>query len=165
LRMMSNSSYKTDRFLVNDGMTVQWLCLPIHDEVCKWIVPASHVHNIARTSTNPHNDSITSEYVVNAAEKWIGSQTAVPLEENTKLINMSSFMQGDNTVMNVRLHSCTIQKALRNGKVFPTARVIRAPCQHGDPTRFTPGWRIQPTPQLEFSSLYSGQYKSKEVRL
>jgi hypothetical protein len=23
LRMMSNSSYKTDRFLVNDGMTVQ----------------------------------------------------------------------------------------------------------------------------------------------
>jgi hypothetical protein len=46
--------------------------------------------------------------MVNAAEKWIGSQTAMPLEENAKPIYVSSFMQGDKAVMHVWLHSCTI---------------------------------------------------------
>jgi hypothetical protein len=63
----------------------------------------------------------------------------VPLEENRKLIYVSSFTQGDKTIMHIRLHACTIEEALGNRKAFPIARAIRAPCQHSDLARFTPG--------------------------
>jgi hypothetical protein len=68
--------------------------------------------------------------MVNAAENCVGSQTAVPLEENAKLIFVSSFMQGDTTVMHVRLHICTIQEALRDRKTLCFVQGIRALCQH-----------------------------------
>lgn len=90
-------------------------------EVSKHVVSASHVHNRGIVDSNLHHYCITSELMISSAEKRVGSEMKMPFEEYAELIDVSPFVQGNKTVVDIRLHSCLLEEAFRNGKASSTS--------------------------------------------
>jgi hypothetical protein len=90
-------------------------------EVSKHIVSASHVHNRGIVDSNLHHYCITSELMITSAEKRVGSETKMSFEEYAESIDVSPFAHGNETVVDIRLHSCLLEEAFRNGKALSSS--------------------------------------------
>ena len=77
---------------------------PLHHVVSDPCVLGPHVHHCpARSDPNPHHHSITTKCTVVGTQEGIRVETAMTLEEHTKVVSMLSFNDRNFTVVDIWL--------------------------------------------------------------
>lgn len=85
------------------------MCHPSDNVVSNHGVSCAHVYNAACPCTNPHDHDISSEFAI-STQQGIYLEPAVPLEEYTVIIGVSSLVYSNLAVVDIWLKCRLLQQ-------------------------------------------------------